>query len=164
MSHAAPESWAASPASVTVNAMRSDFQRATPAIAVFASVNFVLAGLCLLWILVLVAVIVYGIGFSGDRGAELVEGVVGAAFLAVPGIIGLGVYLVAGIGLVRRRPWGYYFHLAGAVMAALSCLGVIYTVLALVFALRPEFSAAFFPGADRRMPDDEPEAEFWDER
>lgn len=44
-----------------------------------------------------------------------------------------------GVGLIRRKPWGYYSHLAGAVCVAVSFFGIIYTIPALFVAIRPEF-------------------------
>ena len=129
--------------------MQSDSQRTAPTIAVFAILNFVLAGLCALWLVLIIAMLVYGIGFSGDQGEELAAGIIGSAVLAIPGLVGLAVYLVAGLGLLRHRGWGYYFHFAGAVLTAFTCVGLVYTVLAFVFAVRPEFSAVFFPSADQ---------------
>ena len=131
--------------------MQSDLQRVAPPIAVFAVLNFVLAGLCALWLLLMTGVLVYGIGFSGDRGEELAAGIVGSVALAVPGLVGLAVYLLAGFGLAQRKGWGYYCHCAGAVLTAFTCIGLVYTVFAFVFALRPEFSAAFFPSVDRAL-------------
>jgi hypothetical protein len=143
--------------------MRADLERPAPAIAVFASLNFVLAGLCFLGFAAMIAVLVYGIVYSGDQGSDLVAGVIGCSFLASLGLIGFGVYLTAGIGLVRHRTWGYYFHCAGAVLAVFSCIGIVYTVLALVFALQPDFSAAFFPPADRLLPRGKREPRSWEE-
>jgi hypothetical protein len=125
-----------------------DLQRTAPLITVFAILNFVLAGVCTLWLLFIATALIYGIGFSGDEGQELVYGVLGCVAAAAPGLLGLVVYFVAGFGLLHRKAWGYYFHLAGAGFAALSCIGIIYTVFAIVFALRPGFSAALFPSGD----------------
>jgi hypothetical protein len=86
----------------------------------------------------------FGVYFSGDTGQELAMGLLGLLLLGLPGLFGAIVYLPAGLGLLFRRAWGYYFHLAGAVLAALTCVGVIYTIPALLFALRPEFTMAFF--------------------
>jgi hypothetical protein len=94
-------------------------------------------------------VLVYGIFYSGDKGEELFAGVAGSIFIALPGLVGLVVYLLGGIGLVRRSAWGYYFHLAGAILAVFTCIGIIYTVFAFIFALRPEFSAEFFSRGNR---------------
>lgn len=119
-------------------------ERASPLITVYATVDFVLAGVCLLWALILASVLVYGVFFSGDTGRELAEGVVGCIVLGSPSLLGIPVFLLAGLGLVRRRTWGYVLHIIGAVLAALTCVGIIYTVFALIHAFRPEFSTAFF--------------------
>ena len=108
-------------------------------------------------------VLVYGIFYSGDKGEELFAGVAGSIMLALPGLAGLVVYFVAGIGLTRRTAYGYYFHFAGAILAVFTCLGIIYTVFALIFALRPEFSGAFFSGGDRARARRRLEEDSWDE-
>ncbi|WP_143206687.1 hypothetical protein [Singulisphaera sp. GP187] len=46
---------------------------------------------------------------------------------------------VGGIGLILRKPWGYYSHLTGSALVAVTCFGIVYTIPALAFALRPEF-------------------------
>jgi hypothetical protein len=113
------------------------------AVTVFAVFNFVFAALCLLWLGVLALALAYGIFLSGDTGDELLSGVVGVVLFAVPGVLGLVIYPVAGLGLMYRKAWGYYFHLIGAVLAVLSCIGVVYTVFAFTFAFRPEFADSF---------------------
>jgi hypothetical protein len=90
-------------------------------------------------------VLVFGVLYSDDQGKDLADGIVGCIVLGLPMLAGVVVYFIAGLGLSKRRSWGYYFHLAGAVLTALSCLGIVYTVLAFVFALKPEFQEAFFP-------------------
>jgi hypothetical protein len=142
---------------------RVDFQRAMPAIIVFAGLNFGLAVLCALWLLAMIALLVYGIGFSRDEEENLAEGVLGTAVLAASGFVGFVIYLTAGLGLARRRAWGYFCHCAGAVLAALSCVGLVYTVFAFVFAFRPEFTAAFFSSVDQPRARKRRKAESWDE-
>jgi hypothetical protein len=111
----------------------------SPAVTVFAVINLVLAFSALLWAGIIGCVLVYGIFFSGDVGEELAAGVLGSLFVGSPGAIGLVVYSVASLGLFRRRPWGYYFHLAGAALALLTCIGAVYTIVAVIFAVQPEF-------------------------
>jgi hypothetical protein len=132
--------------------MRSDRQPANPAIGLFTGLNIVLAVLCALWLLVMCGILVYGVGFSGDQGEALAAGVFGCVLFAAPGFIGLVVYLAAGIGLARRQAWGYYMHCTGAILAGLTCIGLVYTVPALIYALRPEFSGEFFDPVQRRRP------------
>jgi hypothetical protein len=129
--------------------MRSVREPANPAIAVFTSLNFVLAGLCGLGVLGVLTVLVYGIFFSGDQGEELAMGVIGCVFVALIAFTGFLIYLMAGIGMARRRPWGYYLHCIGAVLAGLTLVGGIYTVFALMYAFRPEFSGVFLEADDR---------------
>ena len=125
--------------------MRGNHDRPAPSIATLVTLNLLWAGFCALWTLGLALVLLYGIFLSDDQGEDFVGGVLGCTVLAVPGIVGLAVYSAAGIGLWMRRPWGYYLHWAGAILAALTCLGTIYTGFAIRIALRPEFAAAFFP-------------------
>jgi hypothetical protein len=136
-------------------------QATTPAITVFAALNFVLAGLCAVWLLLVGAILVYGIGFSGDRGKELATGIAGCVLFALPGLLALVIYLPAGFGLLRRRNWGYYLHCAGAVLAAFTCIGLVYAVPAFLFALQPEFSTPFFRREDERPPGDGGRHELW---
>lgn len=123
--------------------MRLSEQSESPAITVFTVINFVFAGFAVLSLVLIGLVLIYGIFFSGDEGEELMAGVFGSVFIAFFLAVGTGVYLTAGIGLAKRKRWGYYVHIAGAILAAPSCLGVPYTVAALIFAFRPEFKDAF---------------------
>jgi hypothetical protein len=125
-------------------------QPGASAIGAFAGLNFAFAGISLIGALLMGGVLIYGIFFSGDQGSDLAAGIAGSLVVAAPAVIGVIVYSLAGFGLLRRRAWGYYFHLAGAVLAALTCIGVIYTIVAFVFASRPEFSASFFPSTAQR--------------
>jgi hypothetical protein len=108
----------------------------------FAAFNFGFAMISLIWVIIMACVLVYGVRFSGDTGGELAAGVIGAAVFALPGLFGVVVFLGAGWGLLQRRIWGYYLHLVGAALACVTCIGLVYGVIALVLALRPEFSAA----------------------
>ena len=109
----------------------------------YVVVNFVLAGICLLGTALILIALVYGVFYSGDQGRELVEGLLGCAILGAPAGLGLVVYLLAGFGLLRRKKWGFAFHVVGAVLAALTCVGAIYTAVALIHAFRPGFSTVF---------------------
>ena len=113
------------------------------AVTVFAAINLVLAFGALAWTGFIACAMVYGIYYSGDEGDELVAGVVGSMCLGLPGVIGLVLFPVASLGLFRRRPWGYFFHIVGAALAALSCVGIVYTVIALIFAARTDFRNSF---------------------
>ena len=42
---------------------------------------------------------------------------------------------LGGIGLIRRRLWGYYAHLAGSVLVGVTCFGLFYTIPALLSRL-----------------------------
>jgi hypothetical protein len=115
-------------------------------IDVLVALNCVLAGLC--------ALIALGAGLAAfeavfgpiDEGGSpmaddpffpFVAGLISAAALAV--------YLAAAFGLEKRRRWGYWAHLAGVVLAGLTCVGMVYTAAALPLSLRPGFRAAFPP-------------------
>ncbi|MFN0018497.1 MAG: hypothetical protein ACKVP0_09575 [Pirellulaceae bacterium] len=119
-----------------------------PSIQTFAVLNFILAAFCLMWLMFLLAILVFGVTLSGDQGEELLHGALGCFVLASPALAGLPLYLAAGFGLKRRTVWGFFCHCGGALLAALSCIGMIYTVIALVGALQRDFYAAFFPSTD----------------
>jgi hypothetical protein len=110
---------------------------------VFTVIDFVLAGVSALFASIFLFGLFYGVFLSGDRGGELAAGIFGSLVIIVPCVIGCGIYLVAGIGLLKRRNYGYYFHIVGSILAAFSCIGIIYTVVALIFAFKPEFRNEF---------------------
>ncbi len=112
---------------------------------VFATLNFALAGLCLFWVLFWCLVMVVAAHDPALQGERRASTMLGGVILSLPGAFGLVVYLTAGIGLVRRAAWGYYAHLGAAWLAALTCVGAIYTAVAVPYALRAEFYEEFFP-------------------
>lgn len=122
-------------------------------IRLFAILNFVFAGLCAIAVLFAGLVLFYGIFFSGDKGDELAAGVLGTMCIGFFPLLGAVVYSLAGFGLLKQKPLGYYLHIAGAVLAIFTCLGIIYTVFALMAAFRPEFSAVFLKPASPVGPD-----------
>lgn len=65
--------------------------------------------------------------------------------LYLPALVAL---TAGGIGLILRKTWGYYSHVAGSALVAVTCFGVIYTILALAVALRPEFKE-YFRGTEK---------------
>ena len=132
-------------------------ERPASLVPVFAAANICFAVLSFLGLLFWFAILVYGVLFSGDTGEDLVGGVIGSGLFIAVCLVATPLYAVAGVGLIRRAPWGYYCHLVGAILAVFSCLGVIYTVFALVFGLRPEFQEEFFR---RRLRDRETEYEY----
>jgi hypothetical protein len=67
----------------------------------------------------------------------------------------LATLTVGGIGLILRKPWGYYSHLTGSVLVAVTCFGIVYTIPALAFALRPEFKE-YFRGLKATKPVSDP--------
>jgi hypothetical protein len=112
-------------------------------ITVYAVLNFVWAIGCLIWTGLVVALMVYGIFYSGDPVNEIVVGVAGAFVVGLPAFLGLFVFSIAGFGLFRRSRWGYYAHIVGAALMACSCVGIVYTILAIIHALQPGFRRAF---------------------
>ncbi|MEO7508366.1 MAG: hypothetical protein ABIZ95_14065 [Pyrinomonadaceae bacterium] len=68
---------------------------------------------------------------------------VGSAFFIIPNIVAFILFLPAAIGLMKRKNWGYYFHLCAAVLAGFSCVGLLYTIPALYFAFQPGFKRDF---------------------
>lgn len=127
------------------------YQRDT-SIPVFIAINFVLGGIGALWSLFFLLVMIFGVIFSGDPPEEIMYGIIGSLMLGLPGVVACVVYLAAGVGMVKRRRWAYYLHLAGACIAALTCLGLAYTVPAMIMAQRPTFRAEFFPQLFPQMP------------
>jgi hypothetical protein len=65
--------------------------------------------------------------------------------IASPALVGMFLYAFAGYGMVKRRRWAYYVHVVGACLAGLSCIGLAYTIPAIMMAQRPSFRAEFFP-------------------
>ena len=111
----------------------------------FIALNVTLAGLSVLWLAFWACVLVFGIMMSNDPPDEVMSGVIGSVILAAPALIGVFLYSFAGYGMVKRRRWAYYVHLVGACVAGLSCLGLAYTIPAIMIAQRPNFRAEFFP-------------------
>jgi hypothetical protein len=113
-------------------------------VGVFAVLDFVLAGLSFLGVLAMVLGLFYGVFLSGDKGSELATGVLGCALIMLPFLASGVAAFLGGLGLLKRARWGYYAHIVASILAALSCLGIVYTVISLVFAFKPEFKAEFF--------------------
>lgn len=113
-------------------------------ITMYAILNFVFAGPALIMTVLLGGTLVYGIFYSGDPPEEIMAGVSGSVVIGLPGLLGLVVFPTAGIGLLKRSTIGYYAHFVGAIIMAFSCLGIVYTVFALMHATQPAFRAHFF--------------------
>jgi hypothetical protein len=114
-------------------------------IPVFIALNFTLAGLAAAWVGLCLCILFFGILMSGDPPDEKRDGVIGTIILGAPVFIAGIMYAVAGVGMIKRRRWAYYLHLVGACAAGLSCIGLAYTIPALMMAQRPTFRAEFFP-------------------
>jgi hypothetical protein len=114
-------------------------------IPVFIALNFTLAGLAAAWVALCVCVLLFGILMSGDPPDEKRDGVIGTIILGAPVFVAGILYAVAGVGMIKRRRWAYYLHLVGACAAGLSCIGLGYTIPAIMIAQRATFRAEFFP-------------------
>jgi len=128
--------------------IREKRRKANAPIVVFGALNFVFAGICFLWSALNTSALIYGIFYSGDTEEKVKRGAIGLAILAFPGVMGVIVYSVAGLGLLKRWKLGYYVHLVGAVLAAFSCIGLIYTIFAFIYAFRPGFFEEFSPASE----------------
>lgn len=115
----------------------------------FVILNFCFAASNLFGFLAFGALVVIGVFFSEKNEEGRVEGVTFCLLLMVLFLVCILLYLMAAIGLLRKSVWGYYCHLAGAALAALSCLGLAYSIPAFIVALRPEFQEEFFPSQQR---------------
>ncbi|MFC2174099.1 hypothetical protein ACFLU6_15990 [Acidobacteriota bacterium] len=109
----------------------------------FMILNFVWAGFSAFGLILMLLAMVYGVAFSGDSGKDLAAGIFGCILFAIPCSAALGVYLAAGFGLLNAKIYGYYCHIAGAFLAIFTCIGIIYTVFALIYAFRDDFKQAF---------------------
>ncbi|TET22608.1 MAG: hypothetical protein E3J78_02925 [Candidatus Cloacimonadota bacterium] len=111
---------------------------------IFAISDLAIAALHALGLLFMVIALVYGIFFSGDAEEEVFMGVLGSIIIIVPLLAGLVVYGSAGFGLIKRKSWGYYMHIAASVLAFFSVLLIAYAVVSFVFVFKPEFRQEFF--------------------
>ena len=118
--------------------------KTNPTVKIFAVIDLLLAGLSLIGLCVLSLTWIYGIFFSGDPAQDKLIGSIGMLIYILPVLFGFVVFLFAGMGLWKEKTWGYYLHIAAAVLAAFSLIGIVYTVFALIFAFQPEFKAVFF--------------------
>lgn len=153
---------------------KTDFKK-NSVVDIFATLDFVMSGLAFLGVLIITTVITYGIFYSGDK-KETILATVG--FLLIYGIIGaisfIG-FLIAGIGLLQRKKWGYYLHIIASALQFytytgfvfsmcdvaifekllhinanflndnFSISGAAYAIIAIIFALTPKFKKQFFP-------------------
>lgn len=111
----------------------------------FAVTDLVLAGLVLAFEYLMLLGVAIGIDrLSGNspspetRQDDLFATAVflGMFALYLPALVTLPA---GGVGLMRRKPWGYYCHLAGAVCVAVSIFAIVYTIPAVLVAIHPEF-------------------------
>ncbi len=112
---------------------------------IFGVIDLVLASLFALCILLLVAVLIYGVYFSGDTEEEIMLGVQGFAMVTLPLLIGFGIFLIAGLGLIKRNTYGYYIHIAAAAISFFTFILLLYSIISFVFIFKPEFREEFFP-------------------
>lgn len=111
---------------------------------IFGVIDLVLAGINALAILLMLVVLAYGVFASGDPEEEIISGVYGCIIIMAPLLIGFGVFLSAGLGLIKRKRWGYYMHITAAVISFFTFVLLLYSILSLVFIFRPEFRDCFF--------------------
>lgn len=104
--------------------------------------NFFIAILSLLALVVSGMIMFYGIFYSGDS-IDVIAMV--SAFILVlmilPSAFAMILFLLAGIGLMMRRTWGYYVHIIAAIGIGLTIIGLVYTIPVLFYSLKPEFRA-----------------------
>lgn len=125
------------------------------AVDIFAVIDFALAGLHALCILLMIAVLVYGIFFSGDTEEEISQGVRGFLIVTIPLLLGFGIFFSAGLGLLKRKLWGYYVHIVAAVLSFFTLVLLLYSVICFVFIFKPGFRSEFIPadGAEAQIKD-----------
>lgn len=116
-----------------------DDERAEQAIVIFAILNLVFATMAFMGVLFFGVIMLFGIYYSGDPAEEVRDGILGSIILSFPFVLGTLVYGLAAVGLYKRTAWGYFFHMAGAILTALSCLGIVYTFFAMTWAAKPGF-------------------------
>jgi hypothetical protein len=115
------------------------------AVDIFGIIDLVLAGLNGLAILLMLVVLAYGIFGSGDPEEEIISGVYGCIIIMVPLLIGFIIFLSAGLGLMRRKIWGYYMHIVASVISFFTFILLAYSILSFVFLFQPDFRRDFFP-------------------
>jgi hypothetical protein len=111
----------------------------------FALADLVLASVVLLFERVMLMGVAVGIGRltgrlpSPDSYHETLWATSTFLVMFVLYLPALLTLTVGAIGLIRRKPWGYYYHLAGVVLVGVSIIGIVYTIPALLVAIQPEF-------------------------
>lgn len=109
-------------------------------VTVFAVINLVLGIVSLGWGAVWFAGVISAATSSLPKDQGAVPGLV--MFLIGSLIYGV-VFSIAGLGLFKRKTWGYYAHLVGAILGIFSCFGILYSIPALIFAFQPNFKRDF---------------------
>ena len=113
-------------------------------IPVFVALNFVL-GAVTAGVAALLGIACYvDVTNPSLTATEWEEMVAGVTMVGVPCLMAGIIFVGAAIGLLRRSPLGYCLHLMGAGIAALSCVGVVYTIFAIRFAARESVRDVFF--------------------
>jgi len=109
------------------------------AVTVFAWINLGLAVQMVMLAVLFAAASTFGALFSGDPLGDRVGGGIMGALIAMFFLAAAGVHGAACAGLLKRRRWGFYAHVVGALMEICSCWGTTYTVVAIIFALQDDF-------------------------
>lgn len=133
-------------------------------VQVFAILNFVLAFLSLVGMIIKLLDSVLGMSIPGLSSLPAESEFGDASYMAgyltgqvmgiVCGVIYLVLYIAAGVGLLKQTLWGYYTHIVAACFTTVGCCvcvcfcgGILYTVPALIFAFTPSFRESF-PGLE----------------
>jgi hypothetical protein len=109
-------------------------------VTVFAVINMVLGLVSLGWAFVWFASTISAATSSLPKDQGAVPGLI--MFLVGSLVYGV-VFSVAGLGLYKRKMWGYYAHLVGAILGIFSCFGILYSIPALIFGFQPNFKRDF---------------------
>ncbi len=114
-------------------------------VTVIAWVNFGLSIQMVILAVLFAVASIFGALFSGDPLADRIGGGIVGTMLSFFFLAASGVHVAAWIGLLRRRHWGFYAHIVGAIMEVCSCWGTTYTVIAIIFALQEDFRRYALP-------------------
>ena len=106
---------------------------------VFAWINLGLAVQMVMLGVLFAAASLFGALFSGDPLEDRVAGGILGALFSIYFLAAASVHVAACVGLLRRRRWGFYLHVAAALMEIFTCWGTTYTIVAVIFALQDDF-------------------------
>jgi hypothetical protein len=110
---------------------------------IFSVSNFIIAGIFAIAVIFTAINIEYGILSTDDPGLDVREGSPIRTLLLILFLIGTFIYLAGGIGLKKRRLWGYYIHIVGAILTFFTIVLCAYSIISLIFATESEFKDQF---------------------